>query len=86
MHTNSTTASVMMMVISRTVMTIPAIRPALGPPLLPFSGGTVKEGAVVSLPGFVVACGLSVLGPVGGSTGGGGVVVGTMLEGQAVAS
>ena len=62
-------------------MTIPAIRPAFGPLPLPFSGGMLKGGDVVSFPGFVVGCGLSVLDPVGGSMG---VVIGTMLGGQLV--
>ena len=82
MHTSSTTASVMMTDIRSTVITIPAIRPAFGPSLLPFNEGTVTEGDVFSFMGSV--CGLSVLGPAGGGTGGSGLVGGTMLGGQLV--
>lgn len=65
-------------------MTIPVIRPVLGPPGL--LRGTVKGGrGVSSLSELVVGCGLSVIpeSPVGG--GGGGVVVGAMVGGQLVA-
>lgn len=64
-------------------MTIPAIRPVLGPPGL--LRGTVKGGRGVSLLSeLVVGCGLSVLEPPVGGGGGGGVVVGAMVGGQLV--
>lgn len=54
MQTSRITATVMMMVIRRTVMIIPAIRPAFGPPPLPFKGGIVLDGGKLSFSGFVV--------------------------------